>query len=324
MTHTPTPGEPAIEVRGLRLTYPKGVVALDGLDLTIPRGGVHGLLGPNGSGKSTTLRALVGLLRADAGTIRILGHPVPREISRVIDRVGVIIEEPRFFPSMSARTNLSLLGDAIGVPHDRVAGALAQVGLTDYAKMRAKALSLGMKQRLAIASTLLKNPEVFVFDEPTNGLDPAGIHAVRETIRMLAASGRTVVVSSHNLGEVQQMADTVSIIGRGKLLHEGPVASLLGGGARVRVRLGGGAQDGAAQQRGAELLAASGYAVARVDDALIVSHPQQQVDPAAIARLLGQADLWPAELVADAVTLEDAFLALTAGAGLDRTTGSAA
>lgn len=320
MTDIPNSAEPAVEVRGLRLTYPKGVVALDGLDLTIPRGGVHGLLGPNGSGKSTTLRALVALLRADAGTIRILGHAVPRELSRVIDRVGVIIEEPRFFPNMSAYTNLSLLGIAIGVPREHITSALAEVGLAGEAKKRAKALSLGMKQRLAIASTLLKNPDLYIFDEPTNGLDPAGIHAVRETIRALAADGRTVVVSSHNLAEVQQIADTVSIIGRGKLLHEGPVSSLLTGRAQVRVRL----LDQQEQQRGEAVLSASGYVVARQGDALIVSHPQQRVDSSAIARVLGQADLWPSELISHADTLEDAFLALTADVGLDRTNGSAA
>ncbi len=251
--------------------------------------------------------------------MRILGREVPRELSAVIDRVGVIIEEPRFFPTMSARTNLALLGEAIGAPRERVASALAQVGLTERAGSQVRQLSLGMKQRLAIASTLLKNPDVFIFDEPTNGLDPAGIHAVRETIRGLAASGRTVVVSSHNLAEVQQLADTVSIIGRGRLLHEDPVAALVGAGSRVRVRLGGDWSDGSAVEKGARLLRASGYQVTLQGAALVVAAPGgAQIDPAGVARVLGQGDVWPTELVADAATLEDAFLALTHGAGLDR------
>ena len=309
---------PAIEVRGLRKTYSGGTVALDGLDLTVPRGGVHGLLGPNGSGKSTTPRTLVGLLRAESGTIRILGHDVPAALDRVIDRVGLIIEEPRFFPTMSAHTNLALLAQAIGAPASRVTSSLEQVGLGRHGQITARALSLGMKQRLAIASTLLKDPDVFIFDEPTNGLDPAGIHAVRDTIRSLAASGRTVVVSSHNLAEVQLMADTVSIIARGKLLHEGPVAGLVAGGGRVRVRLGGGWEDGATVERGAAALREAGYDVTFEADALLVGRREGGLDPAAVARELGRVDVWPTELGREAASLEDAFLQLTQGAGLDR------
>lgn len=323
MTTSP-PQAAAILVRGLRKTFPRGARALDGLDLTVPAGGVHGLLGPNGSGKSTTLRTLVGLLRADGGTMRILDREVPDELTAVIDRVGVIIEEPRFFPTMSARTNLRLLGDAIGAPRERVASALDQVGLTPHAGVTVRALSLGMKQRLAIASTLLKDPDVFIFDEPTNGLDPAGIHAVRATIRTLADAGRTVLVSSHNLAEVQQMADTVSIIARGRLLHEGPVSGLIRGGARVRVRLGSGWEDGATAQRGVTALEQAGYTVQADGDALYVSHAGRAVDPSAVARELGRVDVWPSELGSESATLEDAFLALTDGAGLDRPEGSAA
>lgn len=312
----------AIEVRGLRKTYAGGTVALDGLDLTVPRGGVHGLLGPNGSGKSTTLRSLVGLLRTEAGTMRILGHEVPHDLNRVIDRVGVIIEEPRFFPSMSARTNLSLLAQAIGAPASRVASALAQVGLSSHGAITARALSLGMKQRLAIASTLLKDPDVFIFDEPTNGLDPAGIHAVRETIGTLAESGRTVVVSSHNLAEVQLMADTVSIIARGRLVHEGPVSTLVGGGGRVRVRLEGSWEAGSSLERGIQALQRAGYQVTHEAQDIFVSRGADGVEPAQVARVLGEAGVWPSELGREAGTLEAAFLALTQGAGLGEGTAA--
>ena len=219
-------GAPAIETSGLRKTYRtrRGrQVAVQGLDLHVPAGGVHGFLGPNGSGKTTSIRMLLGLINADSGTMTIFGHPVPDDLPAVIDRVGAIVESPKFFPAFSGRTNLELLAGAIGAPKSRVGEVLEATHLADRAKDHYAAYSLGMKQRLAVAATLLKDPDLLIFDEPTNGLDPAGIREVRDTMRDLGQRGKTVLVSSHILAEVEQVADTVSIIGRGHLLASGSV-----------------------------------------------------------------------------------------------------
>lgn len=235
--------ELVIETTGLRKTYASRrgrQVALDGLDLAVPAGGVHGFLGPNGSGKTTTIRMVLGLARADAGSMRLLGADVPSRLSDVIDRVGAVVEQPRLFPGFSGRRNLQLLARSIGADDARVDEVLGTVGLGDRGADRYKAYSLGMKQRLAIAATLLKRPDLLVLDEPTNGLDPAGIREIRDLVRELAASGTTVLISSHILAEVQQVCDSVSIIGRGRLLAGGRVADVLSGAsgpAAVRVRI---------------------------------------------------------------------------------------
>lgn len=305
MSTTPPDGW-AVRTHDLRKTFrgaPAPAVA--GLDLAVPRGGVHAFLGPNGSGKTTTLRMLLGLIRPDSGTMEVLGRPVPDELPQVIDRVGAIVESPKFFPTMSARTNLGLLARGIGVPIGRVTQVLEEVGLAGRARDDVGKFSLGMKQRLAIAATLLKDPELLIFDEPTNGLDPAGIHEVRATMRALADSGRTVVVSSHILAEVQQVADTVSIIGRGRLLRAGHVGELLGDSGRVRVRVH--PADAAAR-----VLMDAAYEVNPLPDgALAVARPGGAVDASAIARLLGAADLWPSELAPTTDSLEQVFLSLT-------------
>ncbi len=303
----PTDDAWAIRTRGLSKTYQRGaVMAVAGLDLAIPRGGVHGFLGPNGSGKTTTLRMLLGLVRPDAGTMEILGAPVPARLPDVVDRVGAIVESPKFFATMSARKNLALLAQGIGVPIGRVGQVLDQVGLADRAKQLAGRYSLGMKQRLAIAATLLKDPELLIFDEPTNGLDPAGIHEVRTTMRALADEGKTVVISSHILAEVQQVADTVSIIARGRLLRSGSVPELLtGGNSRVRLRV----PDVDAAVR---ILLADGYEVQpQPDGALVLRRPGEVADPAVVARALGEAGIWPSELGVTADSLEQVFLDLT-------------
>lgn len=306
----------AIRTRGLRKTYRGGrVVAVDNLDLDIPRGGVHGFLGPNGSGKTTTIRMLLGLIAADSGEIEILGAQVPKELPQVIDQIGAIVEQPRLFPAFTARRNLEILGEAIGAPNERVDSVLDGAGLLGRENEAVQGFSLGMKQRLAIAATLMKDPEVLIFDEPTNGLDPAGIHETRGLIRKLGHEGRTVIVSSHILSEVQQMADTVSIIGRGKVVASGPVREILATGPSA-VRLVIREQDEARR-----LLRAEGYTVAEDLGAaqgitapvagLRVWRPGVSVDPSDIARLLGQHDLWPSELGAARDNLEDVFLDLT-------------
>ena len=305
MTTTP-PDDWAVRTQGLRKTFRAGnVVAVAGLDLAVPGGGVHALLGPNGSGKTTALRMLLGLIRPDAGTMEVFGHPVPDQLPQVIDRIGAIVESPKFFPTMSARTNLGLLARGIGVPISRVGVVLDQVGLVGRARDDVGRFSLGMKQRLAIAATLLKEPELLIFDEPTNGLDPAGIHEVRATMRGLADAGRTVIVSSHVLAEVQQVADTVSIIGRGRLLRAGHVDDLLGGSGRVRVRV----QPAGAAAR--VLIDAACEVNPQPDGSLVVGRPGGTLNAPTVARLLGAANLWPSELAPATDSLEQVFLSLT-------------
>lgn len=307
MTDMPPAGTTAVSTRGLRKTYRhrgKQVVAVGGLDLDVPRGGVHGFLGPNGAGKTTTIRMLLGLVRPDSGTVRVLDRPVPEALPEVVSRVGAIVESPKFFPAFSGRRNLALLADAIGTPPPRVDRVLADVGLADRADSPFRTYSLGMKQRLAIAGTLLKDPELVIFDEPTNGLDPAGIHEVRQTMRSLADAGKTVLVSSHILAEVQQVADTVSIVTRGRLVTSGRVADLLAQAGAGEARVG--VADPA---RAAEVLAARGWAVRPAGDgALQVSGAP---DLAEVTRALADAGLYLRELVPARADLEQVFLALT-------------
>ncbi|MHA7135528.1 ABC transporter ATP-binding protein [Oerskovia turbata] len=317
-------GDLAVRTRGLRKSYRsvKGrSVGVEHLDLDVPAGGVHGFLGPNGSGKTTTIRMLLGLVRADEGTMHLFGHEVPRRLPEVVGRVGAIVEHPKFFPAFSARRNLELLAEAIDAPAGRVDAVLAEVGLEERARDRYKTYSLGMKQRLAIAATLLKDPDLLIFDEPTNGLDPAGIREVRQTMRSLADRGKTVLVSSHILAEVQQVADTVSIIARGRLLASGAVTDLVGGGGRsVRVGVvdpdlgldGGPWRTGGARERAARVLEAAGHTV-RADGDLL--HVDAVPDPSVVTRLLAAHDLWVDELRPAQADLESVFLELTADHG---------
>ena len=225
----------AIVTRGLTKRYGSRV-ALTGLDLNVPRGQVYGFLGPNGSGKTTTLRLLVGLMRPNAGTIEVLGQPYSWRDRRRMFRIGSLIEAPSFYPYLSGRENLVVFG-ATGAPtpRGRVDESLDAVGLRDRGRDKVKTYSLGMKQRLGIAGALLSNPELLLLDEPANGLDPAGIVAMRELLRYLTATGRTVLISSHILPEIQQLADVIGIIDRGRLVREGPLDALLSETARVRV-----------------------------------------------------------------------------------------
>ena len=320
----------AVVTSDLRKTYRtrRGrQVAVEGLDLRVPRGGVHGFLGPNGSGKTTTIRMLLGLIGADSGTMRVFGQPVPYALPQVIASIGAIVEQPKFFPAFSGARNLELLAAGIGAPRRRVAEVLAEVGLGERGRDRFKAYSLGMRQRLAIAATLLKDPELLIFDEPTNGLDPAGIHEIRATMRDLAAAGRTVLVSSHILSEVQQVADTVSIIGRGRLLAEGNVEEILARGAAesLRVRV----PDPA---RAAQVLSAAGLRPSPGPAGTVLVQPgpgpegrPARLDGAAVTRVLAQEEIYLAELVWQRADLEQVFLALTSqehlGAGVSHPPG---
>lgn len=292
-------------LRGSRL-------ALDRLSLHVPMSGVHGFLGRNGSGKSTTIRALVGLTRIDAGSITIFDHPVPARLPEVIDQVGAIVERPRFVPEFTGRRNLQLLATASRTPPERVELVLAETGLAERAGDRFKAYSLGMKQRLAIAATLLKDPQLLIFDEPTNGLDPEGIADVRQMIRRLGQAGRAVLVSSHLLAEIEQVADTVSVINAGQLVAEGALTDLLSGDSTVEVVV---EQPFAA----AEILRAEGWQVDHRSERLLITGAGR---PEQIARLLAAHDLYPASLGRTRDGLEQAYLRLTGSAARHVTAAS--
>ena len=228
----------ALAVHGLRKAYGSRA-ALDGLDLEVPTGTVYGFLGPNGAGKTTTMRLLVGLIRPDAGTLEVLGRPYTWHDRHRLFDVGALIEAPSFYPFLSGRENLRAAA-ATGAPvgRGRVDELLGLVGLRDRAGDKVGSYSLGMKQRLGIAAALLSDPSLLLLDEPANGLDPGGIVGMRDTLRQLAATGKTVFVSSHILPEVQQLADVVGIIAKGKLVREGRVDELLASSAVVRARVG--------------------------------------------------------------------------------------
>ncbi|MDP3894591.1 ABC transporter ATP-binding protein [Nocardioides sp.] len=299
--------ELVIETTGLRKEFRgrKGGlrVAVHDLDLAVPRGGVHGFLGPNGSGKTTTIRMLLGLARASKGSMELFGHPVPSALPQVIDRIGAVVESPKFSPNFSGRQNLLLLARSIGVPKARVDAAVETVGLTGRDKDRFKSYSLGMKQRLAIAATLLKDPELLILDEPTNGLDPAGIREIRDTIRDLGERGVTVLLSSHILAEVQQVCTSATIIGNGRMLASGRVDDLLQGGtAALRVAV---PDPGAAQR----VLEVAGFVVTAPAD--VTGLLVETDDPAQVTRVLGEAGIWLTGLTPVRRDLESVFLELT-------------
>ena len=306
-------GELVIETEGLRKEFRtrRGGhrVAVQGLDLAVPAGGVHGFLGPNGSGKTTTIRMLLGLARPTKGTMALFGQPVPRSLSSVRDRVGAVVEAPKFAPNFSGRQNLQLLARSRSIPESRIDQAVETVGLTGRDQDRYKSYSLGMKQRLAIAATLLKDPELLILDEPTNGLDPAGIREIRDTIRDLGEAGVTVLLSSHILAEVQQVCTSATIIGNGRMLASGKVDDLLGAGNVHRVVV-------ADQAAAASALESKGYAVSRDGRYLRV---ETDADPATITETLGQRGIWLSELSAVRPDLETVFLELTAGETLGPT-----
>jgi ABC-2 type transport system ATP-binding protein len=213
-----------VQTEGLTKRY-GGLTAVHDLQLTVRAGEVYGFLGPNGAGKTTTLRMLLGLVRPTAGRVRLLGRP---PAAGRLTGVGALIEGPAFYPYLSGRDNLRVLARYAGVGADRVALVLDLVDLTDRAGDRYAGYSLGMKQRLGVAAALLKDPRLLILDEPTNGLDPAGMADMRTLIRRLGAAGCTVLVSSHLLGEVEQVCDRVGVIARGRLVAEGSVAELRG------------------------------------------------------------------------------------------------
>jgi ABC-2 type transport system ATP-binding protein len=222
-----------VETHGLTKVYGKGILAVDRLDLTVRRGEVYGFLGPNGAGKTTTLRMLLGLIRPTSGTATVAGAAPGTPQSLV--KVGAIVETPAFYPYLSGYDNLRLLALYAGVPVSRIATALEEVELTPRARHKFSTYSMGMKQRLGIAAALIKEPELLILDEPTNGLDPQGMADVRNLIIELGKGDRTVLVSSHLLGEVELMCTRIGVIRKGTLVAEGTIDDLRGDAA-LRVR----------------------------------------------------------------------------------------
>jgi ABC-2 type transport system ATP-binding protein len=219
----------AIEVHGLTKRFGERA-ALTNVDLSVPRRSVFGFLGPNGAGKTTLIRLLLGLSQPTGGSMQLLGSPLPEERESVLGRVGAIVEEPQFHRYLTARENLAITAAARGPEaHERIDAVLARVGLAERADDRVKTYSLGMRQRLGVARALLADPELLILDEPTNGLDPAGIHEFRQMVREFVDGGMTVLLSSHLLDEVEKVADYVAIVDRGSVVLQGSIADLHAG-----------------------------------------------------------------------------------------------
>jgi ABC-2 type transport system ATP-binding protein len=228
--------EAVVETRGLTKRYGR-TVAVDDLSIAVRPGRITGFVGPNGAGKTTTMHLLLGLASADAGEALVQGRPY-RALERPLTVVGALLDARAFHPSRSARSHLRWLARSNGIPGGRADEVLRLVGLSTVARKRAGAFSLGMRQRLGIAGALLGDPPILILDEPTIGLDPEGMQWLRETLRRLAAEGRTVFVSSHQMGELEDTADHLIVIGRGRLLADVPVSELIASvsGERVEIR----------------------------------------------------------------------------------------
>lgn len=291
-------GSAAIRVSGLHKRYRK-THALQGLDFEVPSGQLTGFLGPNGAGKTTTFRSILGLTHADSGDIEILGMPSPGSLPEIVKKIGVIVEEPGIIKTLDGRTNLAVAADTLGFGHGRIDEMLEFVGLVDDAHRKAGEYSKGMRQRLALAAAMLGDPELLILDEPLDGLDPAGQHAFRARLKDLAAEGRTVVVSSHDLADVEALADHVIVIDSGRLVTQGTLDDLLGAGhTRVRV------PD---PTRAASLLSAAGLEVRSDELGLVVASS----DGSMIVKTLAEGGVYPEEVTRARSTLESVFLGLT-------------
>ncbi|MFL5953341.1 MAG: ABC transporter ATP-binding protein [Gaiellaceae bacterium] len=297
-------GAPPVAARGLVKRYGE-ITAVDGVDLTVERGDVFGYLGPNGAGKTTSLRMLLGLIRPTEGSAQLFGRD-PLEVgARALDGVAGFVEGPRFYPYLSGRKNLRLLGDLDGgVPAARIEEVLDVVELRDRGKDRVGGYSHGMRQRLGIAASLLREPQLLLLDEPTTGLDPAGMRDMRELVKRLAGEGITILLSSHVLAEVEELCNRVAIIRSGRIIYEGLLADLLetaAGGYVLRTT------DPA---RALTVLLAHGVEGAHIVDGAV----RFQADPAVVESMtvaLGRAGIGISALVPQTATLEELFLGMT-------------
>ena len=298
------PAQPAIELVGLTKQY-GDLVAVDNLTLRVDRGGVIGLLGPNGAGKSTIIRMLLGLIAPTAGTGKVLGHDVghPRGY---MDQIGALVESPVFYPNLSGRDNLRTLAVLAGVDDGRIDEVLDIVDLTGRDGDRAGDYSLGMKQRLAIAAALLKDPELVVLDEPTNGLDPAGIVEIRELLIELGKAGKTIFVSSHLLAEIQAACDRLVVINHGSLVFEGTTRTLLEQSHDELVVVPDRVED---LSRLAAVLDEAG--IEFIANGTRLRAPEATSQAAFVNRLAFDNDITLRELRCEVEDLEDVFLRLT-------------
>ena len=288
------------------------LVAVNDLTFEVPAGGVAGFVGPNGSGKSTTIRVLLGLIAASSGTGTVLGEPIEKP-QRFAGRVGALIETPAFVGSLSARDNLrSLAALRGGLPQTRIDEVLEIVGLTGRDKDRAATYSLGMKQRLGIAAAMLPDPELLILDEPTNGLDPAGIVEVRTLLMSLADGRRTVVVSSHLLGEIQAMVDYLVVIRFGEVLYSGPLEDLM---EQATERVVAAPEHATDFPRLTSIVESNGWAWEAAGDELIITMPPERA--ADLDRAASGAGLALRMLHPQRDTLETVFLNLTGSSDAD-------
>jgi ABC-2 type transport system ATP-binding protein len=297
-------GAPPVAARGLVKRY-GDITAVAGVDLTVERGDVFGYLGPNGAGKTTSLRMLLGLIRPTEGSAQLFGRD-PLEVgARALDGVAGFVEGPRFYPYLSGRKNLRLLADLDGgAPTSRIDEVLDVVDLRDRAKDRVGGYSHGMKQRLGIAASLLREPQLLLLDEPTTGLDPAGMRDMRELVKRLASEGITILLSSHILAEVEELCNRVAIIRSGRIIYEGFLADLLqsaAGGYRLK------ATD--PERARAVLLARGVEGVNLVDGELRFQADEATVETVTVS--LGQAGIGISALVPLTATLEELFLGMT-------------
>ena len=300
----------AIETHGLTKRFGERT-ALDGIDLQVPRGCAFGFLGPNGAGKTTMIRTLLGLTHATAGSMHLLGHPVPAERAQALQRVGAIVEEPRFHMHLTGRENLRIVSAVRGgETGERIEPALTRVGLSERAGEKVKSYSMGMRQRLGVARCLLADPLLLILDEPTNGLDPGGIQEFREMIRgMVEQEGRTVFVSSHLLDEVERTCDAAAIVDRGKIITQGTIADLAGGGvARHELILGVDDAERALGTLGASDLVLEAH---RSDEGIRVVLAGEPDSAARVNALLVNAGVGVARLEPVRHSLEQRFLEIT-------------
>ncbi|MEI2766879.1 MAG: ABC transporter ATP-binding protein [Dermatophilaceae bacterium] len=309
----PAAVEWAVRTQGLTKRF-GSQVAVDAVDLAVPRGAVYGFLGPNGSGKTTTIRMLLGLIRPTGGSARLLGYAVPGQATTVLHRVGSLVEGPAFHPYLSGRRNLVRL-DVADVRADprtrrtRISDALDRVGLLAAADKRYRAYSLGMRQRLALAAALLQPRDLLVLDEPTNGLDPQGTREVRTLVHSLAGDGTTVLVSSHLLSEVEQMCSHVGVLREGRLVAQGSVADIAASGrSQVLLRTG-------HPEQAVAVLAALGITGLTRDGEVVRGIPSQATSEELVAALVG-AGVGVREFRVASARLEDWFVSLT-GEGFD-------
>jgi ABC-2 type transport system ATP-binding protein len=297
-------GDVVLRTVGLTRRFGR-TLAVDGLDLEVPRGTVYGFLGPNGSGKTTTIGMVVGLLRPTRGHVELFGLRGAGNLARGLKRTGAVLEGAACYPHLSGRDNLRVWGlISGGVSESRIDQALETVGLRDRARSKAASYSLGMRQRLAIAAALLTDPELIVLDEPTNGLDPAGMREVRSLIKDLGRAGKSVFVSSHLLAEVEQMCDYVGVLKRGRLLTQGQVAELLRRGQTLEMEV-------TDPEAALSVLRSLNFVrdVERVDSRLIVEAPRERA--ADISRALAESGVYLFELRPRDSTLEDFFIQVT-------------